>query len=408
MEVLVRCCGLGPKCFAADGSHIGETAVRNYLESKEYKLSVEGKLTVGYLTHRGRSLEVLPNSIGTPGIKKVIGRDDAGLCVGDNLPTYTHYVKEFYIEDIPGEGPWLCARVHIFDEKDFDEKAAENIKRLKGLIRSGVKLTCSLVVLAFWSAEGNGVDECKSIKAIKSLDWTVNPSFGPLARITEVFDDDEVERDYSTTEEDNLIQVRVFSEYDYGDLPKSSKIDGKYTILKAKEYSTSGSYQILEEEEPQEKEFSVATLKERVRYANLSPRMRFRRLFIDYKQMVKSGYKPEEEKILKSLFHSDVLDILKTINPDVMAGKQINTLIGASSLGKPVREAVQKLQLPYRYALQEVTKTGKLSPMRYKKIQDAFIEFSKAMEEEVFGTSNPVPESVIQEAEKEEGENGEN
>ena len=47
MDVRVRCCGLGPDKFAADGSHIGETVVRNYLESKDYKLSVEGKLTMG-------------------------------------------------------------------------------------------------------------------------------------------------------------------------------------------------------------------------------------------------------------------------------------------------------------------------------------------------------------------------
>ena len=212
MDVRVRCCGIGPRCFAADGSHIGETAVRNYLESKEYALSIEGKLTMGYLTHRGRSLDVLPSSVGNPGIKKVVGRDDAGLIVGENLPTFTHYVKEFYIEDVPGEGPWLCALVHIFDENQgFDEISIQNIKRLKALIRSGVRLTCSLVVLAFWSGEG-GIDECKSIKAIKSLDWTVNPSFGPLARITEVIDDenkDALTKEFSEIENDRLFTIQI-------------------------------------------------------------------------------------------------------------------------------------------------------------------------------------------------------
>ena len=44
MDVRVRCCSLTKN--AADGSLIGETVVKNYLESKEYKLSIDGKLTM--------------------------------------------------------------------------------------------------------------------------------------------------------------------------------------------------------------------------------------------------------------------------------------------------------------------------------------------------------------------------
>ena len=43
MEVKVRCCSLTKP--AADGSIIGETCARNYLQSKDYQLSVDGKLT---------------------------------------------------------------------------------------------------------------------------------------------------------------------------------------------------------------------------------------------------------------------------------------------------------------------------------------------------------------------------
>ena len=38
----MRCCGLGPNSYAADGSHIGGTVVKNYLESEDYRLAVEG------------------------------------------------------------------------------------------------------------------------------------------------------------------------------------------------------------------------------------------------------------------------------------------------------------------------------------------------------------------------------
>jgi hypothetical protein len=52
--------------------------------------------------------------------------------------------------------------------------------------------------------------------------------------------------------------------------------------------------------------------------------------------------------------------------------------------------------------MQEIVKTGKISPMRYKKIQEAYTEFTKAMLDEVFGP-NPIPEGLAEEVEKEEG-----
>lgn len=449
MDVRVRCCGLGPNSFAADGSHIGESVVRNYLESKDYKLSIEGKLTMGYLTHRGRSLESLGASIGNPGIvKKVVGRDDAGLCVGENLPTFTHYVKEFYIEDVPGEGPFLMALVHIFDEKDFDHVAAENIRRLKGLIRSGVRLTCSLVVLSYWNDNGNGVDEAVRIKAIKSLDWTINPSFGPLARITEVIDDEDqreeltktfsdIEKDFdfikTQPKKEGEILVKTFSDLNslgYSDVPKSSKVDGKFCVFKAKEFSSVCSVietledavvdtPILAEKlasepavvEEEQKEFSAATLRERIRYGNpdkFSPRVRLRRLYIDYKQVVKQMGGPEKidpstMKTMRSLFAADLNMLMAQITPDIVSsGKQINTVLGCSALGVVPRKAAQALQMPYRMAFMEINKTGKLTPARFAKIKEAYGEFIKAMSNEVFGSS-PIPEGLENEAEQEEG-----
>ena len=407
MEVKVRCCSLTKP--AADGSIIGETVVRNYLQSKEYQLSIDGKLTLGYLTHRGRNLECLPGNVNSPKLKTCIGKDDSGLIVAEGAPTYTHYVKEFFIENVEGEGPWLSAKVVIFDEKNFDGFASENIKRLKALIRAGVKLTCSLVVLAFWDSTSSGIDLCKSIKSIKSLDWTVNPSFGPLARITEVIDDEDLQKEFSELEDDTTfvrsqpkegeIKVKVFSNLsDFGsDLPKSSKIDGVFTKLKAKQFSavcsceveeTEGSISISEEE----KSYSIVDIKERLREAKLSPRMRFRKLYISYKQVVRQmgGIEKIDEatlKILKSLFTTDVLCIMKEITPMILQGKQINALIGASSLGKGPRTAAQTLQIPFRMAMKEAQKMGYLTKMRYEKLQKHYMEFVNALIEDVFGNS---------------------
>ena len=421
MEVKVRCCSLTKP--AADGSIIGETVIRNYLQSKEYQLSVDGKLTLGYLTHRGRNLECLPDSVGSPKLKTCIGKDDSGLIVAEGVPTYTHYVKEFFVEDVEGEGPWLCAKVVIFNEKDFDGLAASNIQRLKALIRAGVKLTCSLVVLAFWDSTSSGVDICKSIRSIKSLDWTVNPSFGPLARITEVIDDEGLQKEFSDLECDTTfiksqpkegeIKVKVFSDLsEFGsDLPKSSKIDGVFTKLKAKQFSTVCS--IMEEavvEQPsiiEEKEFSIVDIKERLRESKLSPRMRFRKLYINYKQVVRQmgGVDKMDEttlKTLKSLFAMDVLNIMKEVTPQIIAGKPINSLIGASSLGKNPRQAAQALQIPFRMAMKEAQKMGYLTKMRYEKLQSHYMAFIQALQDDIFSNNSMVPQANEEEILNEE------
>lgn len=428
MDVRVRCCSLTKN--AADGSLIGETVVKNYLESKEYKLSIDGKLTMGYLTHRGRSMDTMPSTIGnTATLKKVVGRDDAGLCVADGVPTFTHYVKEFYIENVPGEGPWLCALVHILDEDGFDDIAAANIKRLKALIRSGIKLTCSLVVVAYWDSQSSGVDVCRQIKNIKSLDWTVNPSFGPLARITEVYDDkpseteysgdseyDYLVREFSEIEKDSVfaksqpkngeLKVKEFSDlnqFGLGDAAKTSKVGGVFTKLKVKEFSSVGAIEILPEEvnvkpstsEIKEKAFSVTAVKERVKEAKLSPRERFRRLILDYKQVVKAsgGVSKIDEttlKVMKSLFASDVLSIMQVVTPMVLEGKNLVTLLNAGALGVEVRKASQAMFIPYKQALAEAEKQGYVSKNRYQAIQTAYTTFIKALQNFVFGTASEV------------------
>ena len=114
---------------------------------------------------------------------------------------------------------------------------------------------------------------------------------------------------------------------------------------------------------------------------------------------------PNDLKILKSMFTSDCLDIFKTITPEVTKGKQINVLIGGSSLGKNIRVAAQKLQIPYKLAWMEMEKKGYLTPVRMKQVQAAYTEFVMAMVEEVFG-SNPIPEGLEEEVAEEEKERG--
>jgi len=421
MDVKVRCCPLGQR--AADNSIIPELAVREYLESEDYKRSIATRSTLGCLTHKSRGVDGMPESAGDASIiKKKIGDSDQLLLVADGISTPTHYVKKFYIEETE-RGNFLSAEVHILDPEDFDSRAAENIKRLRGLLKSGVFLANSLVVVAWWSGSdrnNGGADVAKKIKLIKGLDWTLSPSFGPESHITEIIYDDKEkaefkDRTFSTTADEINIKVKTFSNpteagVDISDLPKSSKIDGQFTKLKIKEFSFYSDIKAEEDEsslvekefteeekkeQPEQKEFSVAGIRDQLRERKLGVRLQFRRMIISYKQVLKSmgpNLKPEDETILKSMVSSEVLYILNRISDDVISkNKQINTLLGASSISKSLRIACQDLQMAYRMAGIESRKQGFISKMRYQKLSTAYNKFIEAVLDEIFKNVDNIP-----------------
>lgn len=382
---------------ASDGSIVPRDVVETYLNSEEYRNAIASKKMLGSLTHRARNLANAPQSAGTA-LSKTIGKDDMMLLVGVSSPT--HYVEKLYIEN---DG-WCYADIKILEETGLDDEAIQYIRRLKGLLSQGIHPGVSAVIVAYWDSTSTGSDICRKIQSIKSLDVTLNPSW-KAAQIVEIEGDNE-EKTFSEIENDpknykfDGLKVKQFSDLNAigcGDLIKSSKINGVFTKLKAKQFSALG---VVEEAADnvspttsvKEKSFSVASVKMRIKEGMLSPRMRFRRLILDYKQVVKQmggaeKIEPNTLRVMKSLFSSDVLDIMKMITPDIIAGKQINTLLGASSLGKSVRLAAQKLQLPFRLAMNESTKQGFVSKMRYQKIQEAYIEFINSLMEDIFGST---------------------
>lgn len=375
---------------ASDGSIVPRDVVETYLNSEEYKNAIESKKMLGSLTHRARNLANAPQSAGAA-LSKTVGKDDMMLLVGVSSPT--HYVERLYIEN---DG-WCYADIKILEETGLDDEAIQYIRRLKGLLSQGIHPGVSAVIVAYWDSTSTGSDICRKIQSIKSLDITLNPSW-KAAQVVKI--DDESEKSFS--EIDNYtakdfkfdgLKVKQFSDLNSigcGDLIKSSKINGVFTKLKAKQFSASGVVEEANDVEIKEKQFSVSTLKIRVKEGMMSPRMRFRRLILDYRQLIRQmggaeKIDPETLKAMKSLFTSDVLDIMKQITPDIMAGKQINTLIGASSLGKGVRVAAQKLQMPFKMAMNESAKQGFVSKMRYQGIQDAYIDFINSLMSDIFG-----------------------
>ena len=390
---------------ASDGSVIPLAVFQEYFNSEQYRESVAAKDMLCTLTHRSRDLKALPaDQIGAKGL---IGKDDSMLIVDSRVPSPVMYITKMYYDP---ELDWVCADAEIFDETICDEAMAEQIKRFKALLKSGVMLGVSGVVVANWVSNGKDGDYCKSIRQIKSVDITCCPS-QKGARIIEVYEDnmeqpkaEEVKFDihnlkriktFSNTEEP---EVRLFSTDEYAPgLPKTSKVGLTFTTLKVKEFSQISDYSIIDDQpmeniKNEQRNYSVATLKERLRYNKLSPRQSFRRLILDYRQLIKGqgskGLDPVDEKILKSLFTTDILNILKQIHPEILKGKQIATLLGASSLGKSTRVAAQKLQIPYKMISKEIEKNGAPTPNRFKKLSEAYLEFINSMVEDVFGSSN--------------------
>ena len=395
---------------AKDGSVIPTEVCRRYIESNECKEDLEKRKMLGSLTHRSRNLQNIGNDLKSNSISKTIGADDMNLIPESGCSCPTHYIESMWIED-----GWLMGVIHLLDEEGMDDIGKNYIRRVKGLLRQGVKLPGSLVIIAFWQPQpGTNQDTAQEIKRIKGYDWTLcESSIG--AGVDEIFDD-EGERMFSSTSTifDGNVRVKTFSSpYEAGidiNTPKTSKINGKFTTLKAKEFSINGSAYMSEDDTTaEEKKFSVMAVKDRIREAKMNPRMRFRKMVMNYKQAIRSlggveKIDPETLKIMKSLFTTDILDLMKTITPEVLKGKPINTLLGASSLGKNVRVAVQKLQMPYRMALQESQKAGFVSKMRYEKIQSAYIEFCRALEDEVFSSNSTIPD-IKDEGEEEVQEN---
>lgn len=393
---------------ASDGSIIPRDVVETYLNSEDYKNAIESRKMLGSLTHRARNLANAPQTAGAA-LTKTIGKDDMMLLVGVSSPT--HYVERLYIEN---DG-WCYADIKILEETGLDDEAIQYIRRLKGLLSQGIHPGVSAVIVAYWDSTSTGSDICRKIQSIKSLDVTLNPSW-KAAQIVKIDDEKgDSERTFSAKDyQFDGLKVKQFSDLNSigcGDLMKSSKINGVFTKLKAKQFSASGVVEEVEDiSTTKEKTFSAASLRVRIKEGMMSPRMRFRRLILDYRQLIRQLGGAEKidaatMKSMKSLFTSDVLDIMKQITPEIMSGKQINTLIGASSLGKSVRVAAQKLQMPFRMAMQESAKQGFVSKMRYQAIQDAYIEFINSLMDDIFG-STPGQVTSIGEDNKEDANKG--
>lgn len=140
MRCRVKLFSTSSQILASDGSHIPAQVLQDYLNSDAYKSSIESKNMLGGLTHRARNLANAKNS--GIALSKTVGKDDMMLlCTEAAAPVF--YVTK--LELMPDS--WCYAEIELFDEALADDEAAQNIKRLKYLLKAGVRPGVSAVIL---------------------------------------------------------------------------------------------------------------------------------------------------------------------------------------------------------------------------------------------------------------------
>ena len=153
---------------ASDGSQIPYEVLKSYIESEECKQDLAEHTMVSSLTHRCRNLKaVFPNN---PELPRTTGKDDSLIMVEDGAPTITHYITELEIRN----DHWLWAKCTVMEEEGLDDISIQNIRRLKGLLKNGVYVGASAVILGLWQSEGKGCDVLRKLVKLKGVDLTLD------------------------------------------------------------------------------------------------------------------------------------------------------------------------------------------------------------------------------------------
>lgn len=153
---------------ASDGSQVPYDVLQSYINSEECKQALAEHTMLSSLTHRCRNLKtVFPNN---GEISRVIGKDDALLAVEEGAPTITHYITDL---EIRNDG-WLWAKATLMEEMGLDDLSIQNIRRLKGLLKNGVHVGASCVLLGMWKSESHGCDVLKKLVSFKAVDITLD------------------------------------------------------------------------------------------------------------------------------------------------------------------------------------------------------------------------------------------
>lgn len=135
-----------------------------------------------------------------------------------------------------------------------------------------------------------------------------------------------------------------------------------------------------------QRQFSVATIQERLRVAKLDPKMKFRLTIRDYQKYWNSN-KSKLDKTsaiqLRNMFLMDLSGIFTQVLPMVGEGKMIAQLTGLNTISKDMNVVARELSVAYRRALKQ-SKTGGLPKSVLQPLQLKYNEFINKLIPQVF------------------------
>lgn len=139
------------------GYYFKESTVRKYLESDQCHNRLHDRTSLGIITHFGRyDKEDTKSKIPTKDVA-LINRE------------FTHYISKLFIE----EG-YLKAELTLLNPELFSGETRDKIMFVRGLILSGVKLTISAGIEAYYNPI---TKEGEEIYDIIGIDFTLDPDF---------------------------------------------------------------------------------------------------------------------------------------------------------------------------------------------------------------------------------------
>lgn len=164
MKVLVKL--FTTQSRASDNSLIPRSVVETYLQSEEYKNAIDRGLMIGSKTHLDRNISARGEEAAAG--KGTIGKDDNIL----RFFTGISVIEKIFLPEDPSD-EWVYAIQRFFNPDDMDEESAKSIRQIEGMIKNGVKISTSAVVIGYWNED----EVCERLVQIRGNDVTLNPAF---------------------------------------------------------------------------------------------------------------------------------------------------------------------------------------------------------------------------------------
>nr|DAV98723.1 MAG TPA: hypothetical protein [Bacteriophage sp.] len=139
----------------------------------------------------------------------------------------------------------------------------------------------------------------------------------------------------------------------------------------------------------EDKGFSAASIKERVRISGMPIKQRFRYIILDYRRF----YTQNRRKILsnrtqainlRNMFLNDLMAVFNDIMPELKSGKQLIALTGLGTVSKDMATVSKDLSLAYKRSLSQLGSGGQISRVNIQNLQKYYNQFMDALIPQVF------------------------